>query len=425
MKKFLISLISIWLLFVVVCFSACDGSGSLGGGNTSGAVYLTTEAYITKTIGGQETSTEKNYCGEDVFLYVKLLDAQNTSSEVQVVNMVITIDNAKYLDVEYESANDVDPIIREEEAFGSKSVTKIEGISFLINPNSTKRPMTYIFRLRPTNECEGKIKVSYTNSVIEEGATYTKKYTFYKRDFLDVLPTPIIHTNKDRLYWTVAVPEKGFLVQAFDSNGIQFYRTTTSANEVTLANLFAGEMIPGKYKLHVIACGDGQLTSDSQTASYEFIVQECPIVTVDDRGIISWTAIEGACGYEVSIDYTQTVVSKNFFDITKEYEGAPKNIKVSVLPLFKEKKILCTSSNMVVVKILPKPVIIVGAAKVSWTAVEGATAYDIYINGKYKETITATTYRKQIGENIMLTVVAKNGVGVISTHSEAVDISTD
>ena len=419
MKKLLTCLMSVMLLFMVACFAACDKEKEI-----EGEVILSTEAFLSKTGYDPILSTDKCYCGEDLYLVVKVLEAQNTTSVAQSVSMEITIDNARYVAVKLGAANDADPKIYESES-ATDLVTRIEGISFTINANSTKKPEPYTFLLIPSLPCEGKIKVSYKNEMITEGAMYTRGYKFEKRENLNRLPSPSIFANEDRLRWTTD-SELGYFVQVLDMQNQVLYSEKCPASELKLKDAFASGMIAGQYTLKVTAIGDKINVDDSLASVFYFTLTENLSIAINEQGKVVWAPVEGARGYNVTIDGSQTIfVQEASFDIAKEYVGDAKDILVEVLPIFEQTYVLCMPSNIINVTVLSAPVITVSGGKASWGAVAGATSYDIYINGVYKETITNTEYRKQIGENIMLTVVAKGGLGVVSTHSQAVDISTD
>ena len=83
-----------------------------------------------------------------------------------------------------------------------------------------------------------------------------------------------------------------------------------------------------------------------------------------------------------------------------------------------------TKSKSISISILDPPEITISAGYAVWDAVTSATAYDIYINGTYIETITDNRYRRPIGEGLYLTVVAKNG-NSFSKLSTPIDVSTD
>ena len=144
-------------------------------------------------------------------------------------------------------------------------------------------------------------------------------------------------------------------------------------------------------KFTVKAVADGWITSQSE----EYVVVRnlnATTITVDKATeTASWTAVENATSYDVSINGTvvATGVQTTSFDL-KGYAPATLAIKVtakahgynaSVAEISYEKKTLLSPAN-----------IQLNGAKLTWDAVAGATSYTIKIGDKVLSNITKNEY---------------------------------
>lgn len=408
-----------------------NAGGSTGGGTGGGSEYIDnaismqTLTYFSRELGGFQNAADEYYCGENIYMYVKL-SAKNRSQSYQNVSMTITMENAEYLHVENESTGNVQPNIKKIDSLGNY-VISITGISFTVEPGDTKE-REYIFLVRPTKECEGNITVEYHGSIVDDESVSYKRYSFKGRENLEQISAPTITPREEGFVWTDSpitnIDQKLYVVQIWNTNGDMLW---TAGPGYTKNYLNISDITPslttGQYKLTVKTLGDGISTKDSETQEFVFSVTD-PINVSYENGIITWDAVEGAIKYKVSFGSYSEYVAENEFNMYK-YDGTAGAVQISVLPVFADSSILSPPSNVIPLTVTDGPVVTVSGAYASWSA-NGATLFDIYINGEYCETITETKYRRQQGEGVLLTIVARNDDGTtISKHSEPVDISSD
>ena len=438
MKKILFALICILLVAFTFVLSSCDSDETAVSGegeknpsnqqNNKKAVSISTTPYFSHTIGGVQSSTDKYYCGEGIFMYIRI-NATNSSSTPQSVKMTITVDNAKCLTVTEENVGNSRPKIEETSTIGGEVVT-ISDISFTVDANDTTS-RELIFKIIPSKACEGYITIQYSGNVAADSAVSYKKYTFLERENLDQIQTPIITPNEDGLYWTESpisnVDEKLYIVQILNSFNEQvFLSDNYTFNYLKLSDI-PRELLPnGSYTLKVVTRGDEISTKNSQAQTFNFVVKD-PVTLSYSNGVLSWNKVDGASGYKVVFDSYSLYVTENSFNMAS-YDGAIGEIPVYVIPIFEDKSSLAPSSNIIDLNIIAPPNVTVSGAYATWS-IQGTYQFDIYINGVYVETISENQYRKQKrpvdGENVLLSIVAKNNENVVSKRSPEVDISTD
>ena len=410
-----------------------DGSGlDYGDGSgeeyTSPALSIQTTSYLTRTKGGVQNASDEFYCGENVFLYVKL-SAENRSELPQSASMTITFENARYLNVENESGGNVKPQIKEStDISGEEKIITVTGISFTVDPLDT-RTREYVFLVRPTKACEGDIIVAYSGDVVSDESVAYQGYSFKNREHLDQIPTPVVTSREDGFVWTESpitnIGDKLYIVEIWDSNGVMRWNNSGSPytkNYLTLADIASLELGVGRYKLNVKTMGDAVSTKDSETKENVFTIAETPEISLNES-TISWDAVEGVSKYKISFGAYSDYVTENKFNMC-DYSGLAGSVAVYIIPIFEDVNMIALPSNVKYITVVDAPVVTVSGAYASWSA-NGATLFDIYINGEYRETTGETKYRKQVGEGIVLTIIARTADGVISLPSQPVDISTD
>lgn len=157
-----------------------------------------------------------------------------------------------------------------------------------------------------------------------------------------------------------------------------------------------------------------------------------PVIT-KDGSVVSWTAVEHATGYEVYVNgakkadvtectYTFAETAAGTYTLTVKAKSADNAYLTSA------------ASNEVTFVVgaeqtLTAPVITAEGNVVTWTAVEHATGYEIYLNGTKKATVTICTYTfaETAAGTYNLTVKAVSGdtAYAASAESNAIKFTVD
>ncbi len=445
MKKIICFTLTLFMLCASITssmmLSSCSSDDSDSNSNSDntnnqtehGSVGIDTETYFAREIGGVQNSTDVYYCGEDIYLYVKVT-ANNTSSSPQSISMTITFENATYLYVTNESAGNVKPNIKTTDSLGDDKVITISDISFTVDPHDTKNSK-YIFKVTPFKACEGDIEVRFFGSKIKtDEDVFYKTYKFSDRTNLDQIPAPIITADEDGFHWTKSpianVDNSLYIVQVYkevdNQHELVYSRDNSTTNVLKISDLESesDSFVPGKYRLSVITRGDGISLKDSVVANYSFEYLGKISAKFDERGRVTWDAVPGVSQYKAEFGQYGEYTVDTCLDLSL-FSGLSGVVDVEILPISEKANALYGYSEAVSVKYLQQPKVTVSGAFASWSAVDGASSYDVYINGEYVETITDTRYRRVSGENIYLSIVARSGNSVISERSVPVDVSTD
>ena len=360
MRKLLFLLFCILIVVFTFAATSCeseansstgegDGSSSNinGGQQNKNAVSITTTPYFSRTIGGVQNSTDKYYCGEGIFMYIRI-NATNSSSVPQSVKMTITVDNAKCLTVTEENVGNSKPRIEETSTIGGEVVT-ISDISFTVDAKDTSS-RELVFKIIPSKACEGYISIQYAGNVASDSAVSYKKYTFLERENLDQIPTPIITPNEDGLYWTESpianVDEKLYIVQILNIFNEQIFAVDDYTKNYLKLSDIPKDLLPnGVYTLQVITRGDESTTKNSHAQTCTFTVKDGVNLSYSN-GVLSWNKLEGARSYKVVFGTYSVYVTETSFNMGR-YDGATGSFPVCVIPIFEDNTILAPSSNVV------------------------------------------------------------------------------
>ena len=141
----------------------------------------------------------------------------------------------------------------------------------------------------------------------------------------------------------------------------------------------------------VAACGDN-LTPLS-----------APVISIDENGVISWEAVDHAEGYYVNENGVKVAeVDSSPYTITQNVAGnysytvvaVGDGVNYSNSPASNAQSYIVASPDATP---LSAPEITLNERVISWTAVENATGYNVYVNNSFVESVTVCTYT--IGQN--------------------------
>ena len=139
-------------------------------------------------------------------------------------------------------------------------------------------------------------------------------------------------------------------------------------------------------------CSDGKEETPEQEAKR---LEKPSQVAVTEAGVVTWAAVENADYYDVYIDsdYTATVSETTYtvnITVKGEYE-----ITICALSVGNQYETSEMSSPVVYTvdkSLLAAPAISLSGNIISWSAVPGATGYEIYQDEKLVETVQETSY---------------------------------
>ena len=195
------------------------------------------------------------------------------------------------------------------------------------------------------------------------------------------------------LTWSIVKESVAYLPNI---NGVDC--ETVTSNQLALSDVVEG----GHLSIKVKAIADGKIRQDSdwsEVLEYDMaVILDAPQPVVTGK-TVSWEAVEGASGYEYEINGSIVITESTIVDLS-EYLAETYTVKVRAIPA--DKKLNATSvwSNEVTVAIfdrLATPQLTVNgsslknpdAASITWEAVNGASGYEVVIDG-VKQEITGT-----------------------------------
>lgn len=186
----------------------------------------------------------------------------------------------------------------------------------------------------------------------------------------------------------------------------------------------------GRFELKVVANGDYNglsFTLDSlegSAANALEIVPPAPTNLALANGVLSWDAEVGATAYRVSLDgqvLSDTVADK-FYDVSSVITTAgDHNLSVesgAAGGVWSAKVSFAYTATILATPIVAYATTDADGPHFTWDAVENATAYQVYLNGQYTDTVTTTIYYPPEVGTYSIQVKA---LGAINGHSFYVD----
>lgn len=183
------------------------------------------------------------------------------------------------------------------------------------------------------------------------------------------------------------------------------------------------------YKFKVTATANGFVSSESEEFVHNRILGEVKNINVNDMEEVSWETVENATDYEVSIvsggkTVTETTQAANYS--LKYFNRGQIEIKV------KAKAYGWNSADYAVkdytkarLGAVKNETLVMAGETLSWESVEGATEYEVTINGTIKQTVTDPNIElkeEYLGadKKVTLEIVAKDSQDANSTSLSTV-----
>ncbi len=115
---------------------------------------------------------------------------------------------------------------------------------------------------------------------------------------------------------------------------------------------------------------------------------EAPTLTVD-AAVVSWQPVTGAEKYIVFVNGASSETTETSFSLEGREPGA---YDVQVQAVKGEEKATSEVATVKITATLSAPEITLSGNSVSWSAVENATGYEVFVNGESRGTVSGTTY---------------------------------
>jgi len=209
------------------------------------------------------------------------------------------------------------------------------------------------------------------------------------------LGAPNVTLDKNIASWTAVEHATGYTYK-INEDGVE--NTTTTLDEIELSD---GDT------LYVKATSTDKLYKDSDWATSAKFVKgtlDKPVVTLDGN-VASWARVSNATDYIVYVNDEVVATEKGAI----KYEGLTDGDKIQVVAVGNEKLYNNSEKSDVVTftaEELAAPVVELNDNVASWTAVDGATGYVVYIGGVEKATITELSYALVDGETITVKAIS-------------------
>ncbi len=216
-------------------------------------------------------------------------------------------------------------------------------------------------------------------------------YTYRAEDpVTSPLDAPVITLSGNTVSWAPVPHATGYDV---------YINGSLKASEVTETSYAVTQTEYGRYTVTVVAKSTDEAYTDS--AASNAVVYEikrpklaAPVISLNGN-TVSWQAVSNATSYEVYIDgIRRATVNVTSYTVTVSAAGTYA-IKIKAVGTgFDSSDYSNTAEYTYVPPAVPlsAPVISLDGDTVSWTAVENAASYKIYINDALKATVSDTSY---------------------------------
>lgn len=145
-------------------------------------------------------------------------------------------------------------------------------------------------------------------------------------------------------------------------------------------------MKEGGIEFTVTAVADGYAYSTSDKFVYNRQLGAVENVAYDEEtSVVTWNKVTGALGYKVEVTVNEETTVYDVTDTKLAVKSYTGNVEVKVTAVANGYNSAEASKITFVIAKLPAPVVKVNYNKITWTAVEGATAYNVKINDQIYE----------------------------------------
>ncbi len=254
----------------------------------------------------------------------------------------------------------------------------------------------------------------------EAHGTYTESDMSNTLLYAGSLEAPSIYAGTTYLSWdTIAGADEYFVY--LDS----FVQTTTTSTQISFSSLSpsTGDKLNVKAKNNNF----GVYSDFSNSLYYNITKPSAPSISLSEL-TVSWSRVTDATNYKVyknenlatSIyDYQSSTISYTFSDLLYG-----DKIKVECYNyLYPE--LISDFSNIVTYITLNAPIISISDKRISWTAINGASKYEIYKNGTYVTETTNSYYEfASLANGDKIKVKSVNSGGDKSIFSNEITYTT-
>lgn len=202
------------------------------------------------------------------------------------------------------------------------------------------------------------------------------------------LTAPTITLDGDAVKWEAVENATKYIVTI---NGQQ-HETDETSYKLTMTE-------PGNYVITVSAVNDDETKTSNEVTHKVTGTLAAPVIALNGNKI-AWEAVSGATSYEVYLNGTlKTTVTAASYSMPLDLDEG--SYAVTVKAKGNEFYADSAASNSVTFVVEPaaplteplgKATIAIEGRTVTWTAVEHATAYEVYVNGVKLATVTATEF---------------------------------
>ena len=324
-------------------------------------------------------NADREYVQEDQlknkipFFLVGKIKLSNKRSNAQKIDVAITVTSVK--EIQSSKVDETITLNREPLTLSDGSYAiRFKGECYV--PGNSENIVQFRIKLWRTDEenseCTGDIKVDCaTEGVTSNFLTPYTKYITINPAEAEVLETPVIAIDNDRLVWDSV------------DNAVKYNYTVLpegnfSDGETSDTYLDTSWLAPGDYTVKFWAVGDGVSYSTSQFSSVSFKKLPQVNTTVSD-GVLSWYPIEDCTEYEIISDgeilkrVNGTSIELSTVDIS-----SGGSVKLSIRPVVEGKPYInSASTSPVVLRKLETPVLEI-TTKLKWEKIDGADYYEVY-----------------------------------------------
>jgi hypothetical protein len=268
--------------------------------------------------------------------------------------------------------------------------------------------LSYTFQAQGAGSGSSELHISYESDHIREPKEYVK--LFFVEGSLPLLETPIIMIEGDRLVWQKSEDDfEKYLLTIDDGQEFEVY-----SNSYHLSYFE-----PGDHTIRVVSIGSYYEYISSNAGEFNFTKLQAPTVYLENGQMLTWDPVPEAMYYVVVTENQVYQTTDTQYDLINVTQG--QSMVHVIAKSYGANIASSVKSNTVSVFKLSTPdVQIINSNYITWSSVNRADNYDIYINGVHTATVENTMYVLDSGANMRVTVVAQSDTAVPSDHSNEI-----
>ena len=344
----------------------------------------------------QKLSTDVFPMNKNIYVVVKI-DTYNPSEKTQQLSLVVTIPRSESIEVRQGKSKYNAQIEKINDISGVES-TRISGINYLVYEGTQTESFTFI--IQGISYGTSRMEMKFDGNARENDKAYYVSFQFVDNLEIEQLLLPTYEINETTITWAHDSTEDYMFYLNHEGINVvenQSYKNTT---------FDTSSLDAGSYTIELISKGNGITYRDSNPRIIAFSILDKPKVTLQ-LNQITWELVENASGYQVEINDSIFNTANLYFDVpTAILVNGVNGISVKAISDDEQVIDIHKAAETSIIKLLA-PSITESGSRIVWSAINGASSYDVYVDGIFYTNTTALQITKPAGGEYTVTVVAK------------------